>query len=265
MRYVPRDLGDAADASRGRLPRRAAFKFVVIAALVSIAAYLALGQLGELLAGALSPQREAQLFGALRLPGARPPDATRPAEARAQAAFDRVRGAPGVVPLPYRLEVLPWEAANAFALPGGTVGVTAGLLAEVDAEIAVAFVLAHELGHHRHRHAMRRIGRALALRLVLTLLFGGDPHPATGSVERLLDTAHSRAEEREADDFALRAVLATYGTLEGALAFFEAVAAAAGDARSPAGRLQAFTATHPLPAERLARLRAEADRLSRSR
>jgi Zn-dependent protease with chaperone function len=129
-----------------------------LAVLLAGAGYLALGWVGEALGARLSPAREARLFQGLTLPDAGQVDVADPAQARLDQAWRRQIQQPGLLPLPYRLSVLPTDVPNAFALPGGGVGVTRGLLLEVTTEIGLAMVLAHELGHHHHRHTVRRLG-----------------------------------------------------------------------------------------------------------
>jgi predicted Zn-dependent protease len=51
---------------------------------------------------------------------------------------------------------------NAFALPGGYLGVHLGLIAVVSSEDELASVLAHELSHVTQRHIARLIGRQSA-------------------------------------------------------------------------------------------------------
>ncbi|MEC9482431.1 MAG: M48 family metalloprotease, partial [Halomonas sp.] len=48
---------------------------------------------------------------------------------------------------------------NAFAVPGGVIGVNAGLFTFATSEDALASVLAHELGHLSQRHYARRMER----------------------------------------------------------------------------------------------------------
>jgi beta-barrel assembly-enhancing protease len=63
--------------------------------------------------------------------------------------------------------LFPWElflvrdaSVNAFALPGGHVGVHLGLIAMTDSADELASVLAHELTHVTQRHIARSIGSA---------------------------------------------------------------------------------------------------------
>lgn len=69
---------------------------------------------------------------------------------------------------------------NAFALPGGKIGVYAGMLKIMANEAQLATVLGHEVGHVNARHAAQRLvaenAVALALRLGATILAYGD-HP----------------------------------------------------------------------------------------
>lgn len=254
MKFVPRELGDTADASRGGLPLRAALRTGALILAVLVALYFAVGMLAEALAARVSTRTEASLFGELSFPGSRAPRAEDAGEARAQAVLARLLDGASLPALPYRLEVLDTKTPNAFALPGGAVGVTRGLLDLVEGEVGLAFVLAHELGHHAHRHAMRRLGRVLGAQILLSLAFGGELHPALGSLERLVSSAYSRAQELEADAFAIELVRQRLGTVEGALSFFERMLEREGEDGSP---LSAFAASHPLTRDRLARLRAQ--------
>ncbi len=68
--------------------------------------------------------------------------------------------------LPQLESAFAWEVAlgrdrtvNAFALPGGYLGVHLGLIAAVSSEDELASVLAHELSHVTQRHIARLIGR----------------------------------------------------------------------------------------------------------
>ena len=60
-----------------------------------------------------------------------------------------------------RLEIalIDEKSINAFAAPGGIVGVNAGLIFQTDTEGQLASVLSHELAHLSQRHFARRMQR----------------------------------------------------------------------------------------------------------
>jgi Zn-dependent protease with chaperone function len=97
--------------------------------------------------------------------------------------------------------------ANALALPSGIVVLTdeLELLAINDNELRGVF--AHEVGHLVNRHAMRRLVQSSATALLLGGIFGdvtGVSALVTAVPTVLVDSAYSRAFEREADVFAFR-------------------------------------------------------------
>lgn len=111
---------------------------------------------------------------------------------------------------------------NAFAVPGGVIGVNAGLFAFAEGEAALASVLAHELGHLSQRHYARGQARAeqtqipaMAAMLAGMLIAaggGGDAGigVAMGSQAALMQDqlAYSRRFEQEADRIGLQAMTA---------------------------------------------------------
>ena len=78
----------------------------------------------------------------------------------------------------WQFVVLDSPQLNAFALPGGKVGVFTGMLQIMANEAQLATVLGHEVGHVNARHAAQRIvaenAVALALRLGASLLAYSD-------------------------------------------------------------------------------------------
>jgi predicted Zn-dependent protease len=106
--------------------------------------------------------------------------------------------------LPATIEVVSSKIPNAFALPGGKVYLLSGLLEKARSQDEVLGVLAHELGHLEHRDHMRRViatgGTALLVGMVFGDVTGGGVMIALGN--SLLNAAHSRENEAQADDFA---------------------------------------------------------------
>jgi len=106
------------------------------------------------------------------------------------------------------------RAINAFAMPGGYIGINSGLIVAVDSESELASVLAHEIGHVAQRHIARGFtqqGQNSTLMMtsmaaaLLAALVSGSGDLATGvaafgqaaAVSRQL--SFSRDAEREAD------------------------------------------------------------------
>ncbi|TWH03823.1 peptidase M48-like protein, partial [Pseudoxanthomonas taiwanensis J19] len=82
-----------------------------------------------------------------------------------------------VAQLPAEWRSLPWETAvfvddtpNAFALPGGKVGVHTGMFKVAKNQDQLAAVLGHEIGHVYARHTNERVSRQAATSGVLGLL-----------------------------------------------------------------------------------------------
>lgn len=147
------------------------------------------------------------------------------------------------------LFILPDPDLNAYAFPGGHIGLTSGLLEHVESEESLAFVMAHEIGHFEHRHMLKRMSRSVVFGLARTILFGYDS--SSGLLDRaegLADLGHSRRQEEQADEFALSCLHRTYGHVGGATYFFEQI--------EDRGWSLQLLQTHPLPRSRIERLQA---------
>ncbi|GHE20804.1 M48 family metalloprotease [Halomonas urumqiensis] len=109
---------------------------------------------------------------------------------------------------------------NAFAVPGGVIGVNAGLFAFADEEDELVSVLAHELGHLSQRHYARGQARAeqtqipamaaMLAGMLIAASGGGDAGigMAMGSQAAFIQDqlAYSRRFEQEADRIGLQAM-----------------------------------------------------------
>ena len=126
--------------------------------------------------------------------------------------------------LPYDLRVymVQSDTPNAFALPGGNIGVTTGLLKEVTTENGLAFVLAHELGHFKNRDHLRSMGRSLILYLIFSMITGADSSISTflAPTSSISQAQYSQARETLADRTALDTLHCYYGHVGGAFEFF---------------------------------------------
>lgn len=253
MNIEPRSPVATADISRAKVSRKTWGKEVAGFFLGLVAVYFLFTWVADAIAVRCPDSWEAKLGGdgstwsGKTDPGAVPPTGER----IARDAFARVLAtAAPRRELDYRLAVgAPGNGPNAFAAPGGWIVLTPELLELVESEPGIAFVLAHELGHHEHRHILRRLSRTLLFSAALTLVSSEAGSGLMNSSVRFGELAFSRAQEREADEFALATVRKTYGRDPRVLEFFEKMRQASPD------RLPAMFSTHPSTEERLESLR----------
>ncbi len=154
------------------------------------------------------------------------------------------------------------NSINAFAMPGGVIGVHTGLFLAANSESELASVLGHEIGHVTQHHLARMLASqkadmfknigSIALALLMAranpqLASGAMTAASAANVQRQLD--YTREHEREADrvglsiltnaGFDVRAMPAFFTTLQRGTRFSE-------------GAAPSFLRTHPLTAERIA-------------
>ncbi len=143
------------------------------------------------------------------------------------------------------------EVPNAYASLGGHIAVTRGLYQRLDSENALALVLAHEIAHIRARDPIAGLGGSASMLVVLTLLTG-DASSLSGAFASVVQRGYSRHAEALADTRAIAALHAVYGHAGGGAAVFETFARY----REQHGvEAPSLLSTHPLDAERIARLR----------
>ncbi|MES2536564.1 MAG: M48 family metalloprotease [Pseudomonadota bacterium] len=150
---------------------------------------------------------------------------------------------------------------NAFALPGGFIGVHSGLVLAAQTESELASVMAHEIGHVAQRHLARMLGnqRQDALLPLASMILGAivasksaDAGAAimTGggglAMQRQLN--FSRDAEREADRIGLQILREGGFDTSGMVAFFGRMQSAS---RSYNDAAPAYLRSHPLTTERI--------------
>jgi predicted Zn-dependent protease len=157
--------------------------------------------------------------------------------------------------------VFEGEQANAFALPGGRVGVFTGMLKVAANADQLAAVLGHEVGHVNARHGAERMvtehGVALGLRLGAMLLALGDVSIPPDLVVALGASAaefgivrpFSREQELEADALGLGYMAEAGYRPREAITFWRRM-----QQLTDNGGLPHFLATHPSNARRIEKL-----------
>lgn len=154
-------------------------------------------------------------------------------------------------------------AINAFALPGGYIGVHTGLMNAAETESELASVLAHEIAHVTQRHIARMLGQqrqmqlpVLAALAAAILLGRSRPDLATGASAAAqagaasAQLAYSRDFERDADRVGLQALAAAGFDARAMAVFFEKMQRSQRVADD--GTLPGYLRTHPVTTERIA-------------
>ena len=189
-----------------------------------------------------------------------------PANALVQCVSREVAAAAGAVypgvSLPAAWEVVLFEdpSPNAFALPGGRIGVHTGLLRVAESPAQLAAVLGHEVAHVLAEHGNERLTQRLGIRAVLLVvgLFSEGDLAGDTLMRALGLGAHlgialpfSRAHEEEADAMGL-AIMAEAGFDPRESVALWRNMAAAGEGQPPA-----FLSTHPAHDARIEGLEAD--------
>lgn len=172
--------------------------------------------------------------------------------------------------LPPQAQGTSWETAlfannepNAFALPGGKVGVNTGIFSVAKNQDQLAAVLAHEIGHVVERHHDERITRQMGASGAVQLLgaLAGDYGSlATQGGSLLAQTGFllpgSRVQETEADVVGQRLMAEAGFDPAQAVNLWQNMIASGG------GRPPEWLSTHPNPESRIQELRSRAGTLT---
>ena len=159
---------------------------------------------------------------------------------------------------------------NAFAVPGGVIGVHTGLLLYAQSEDELATVLAHEIAHLSQRHFSRRVEYAkntqpltlagMLAGAVLIATTGGAAGLAAMSATQAAavdaQLRHSRAAEQEADRIGMQTMAKAGMDPNAAPAMFERMLQ--GNRYSSGNRIPEFMRTHPLSESRVSDTRNRA-------
>lgn len=152
---------------------------------------------------------------------------------------------------------------NAFALPGGYIGVHTGLITASDSESEVASVLAHEIAHVTQRHIARMLGfqkqaqLPMLVAMAAAVLLGGSRPDLAGGVAAAAQAGavqsqlgYSRDFEREADRIGFQTLKAAGFDVRAMPTFFEKMQRFTRIMDD--GRVPGYLRSHPVTTERIA-------------
>lgn len=159
---------------------------------------------------------------------------------------------------------------NAFAGPGGHIGVYTGLILTTESESELAAVMAHEIAHVTQNHLMRTFHEASQLSIpsaaillasvILGATVGGDAAiaaAATGQAALIQNQINfTRSNEKEADRLGINTLAAANFDTHAMPVFFERMGR---KNRAYASELPEFLRTHPVTTNRIADSISRAD------
>lgn len=149
------------------------------------------------------------------------------------------------------------DTVNAFALPGGKVGVYTGLIKLAASDDEIAIVIGHEIAHVTSRHGGERMSQGMLAQMIGT---GVDTYAAGKKYGQLASTVfglgaqgvllkYSREQETEADGIGLRFAAGAGYDPRAAAAFWRKM-----QAKSGGKETFKWLSTHPPTGERIAQL-----------
>ena len=156
---------------------------------------------------------------------------------------------------------------NAFAMPGGNIGMNSGLIMRTQSESELAAVMAHEIAHVTQRHIARTLDatrgsglRTLGIIMAAILLGMQDPEMGqaaamtgiAGSIQEQIN--YTRAHEREADNIGMQILAGAGLDPHGMPRFFERLQQATRFLDRP----PEYLSTHPVTDNRISDSRARA-------
>lgn len=102
----------------------------------------------------------------------------------------------------WEVQTFDSEMVNAFALPGGKIGVYTGLIKVAETPDQLAAVIGHEIAHVHARHSAARVSNQLVAQLGIAVLAGStgyNPELIGMGANLLLMLPNGRRDESEAD------------------------------------------------------------------
>ncbi len=152
----------------------------------------------------------------------------------------------------WEIEVFNRPDANAFAMPGGKIGIYNGILKVAQDQDQLAAVIGHEVAHVTREHQVAQANRGLATRGAAAVV---DAAARTGNTVQTLSQVgltlpFSRKHEREADDIGLLYMADAGFDPRASITLWKNM----DEAKSGGIRPPQFLSTHPAPEDRMGNL-----------
>lgn len=165
--------------------------------------------------------------------------------------------------MPYNFNCVNANYINAYAFPGGTIGISRGILLKLENEAELASLIGHELGHVNARHSAEQMSKGQLSSLIVAGLSMAANTQGAGLGELtqqlgmlgqgLLLSKYSRDNEREADalgnEYMVKAGYSSRG-FAGLMEMLDSLH------KEKPGSAQILFSTHPMSSERLESARA---------
>ena len=156
--------------------------------------------------------------------------------------------------LSYTFFMVPDSSVNAFAAPGGYIGVNSGLILTSQREDEVASVMAHEIAHITQRHLLRSFEQSKQMSVPMTVAMIAAALLQAGAIQSQIN--FTRANESEADNIGMLTLVRSGFDAQAMPTFFERLQQTSRFYTSSA--VPEFLRTHPVTTSRIADARGRA-------
>ena len=152
----------------------------------------------------------------------------------------------------WEIEVFDMPDANAFAMPGGKIGVFNGILDVAQDQDQLAAVIGHEIAHVTREHQVAQVNRGM-MTTGAAAMAGAAARLPQHEIQQIaqigLTLPFSRKHEREADDQGLLYMADAGFDPRASVTLWKNMEAKSGSVRPPQ-----FLSTHPAPEDRMGNL-----------
>jgi len=169
--------------------------------------------------------------------------------------------------LPYEFNVINSSVPNAWALPGGKIGVNRGLLTELKSESELAAVLGHEIVHAAARHSAQQMSKGMLAQggvLATQLALGNSAYTGMATqgaqlASEMVLQKYGRDAELESDKYSMKYMKRAGYDVNGAVTLQETFVRMSGNKQSD--WFEGLFASHPPSQERVDANRKQAKKL----